>query len=271
MRVCRYIFRENCDDRPPDDRTSAGEDTWPSSRSRSRRCKGHCISRYQPPSGVALAHYQISRAGAGRQFVRAPVQTGMQLSSHQRALSTECTRYSVSSTDQHCRPLARRPRFLPLRTNQGRDPRAFLAEDATDELTNVFTYQSLLKKHSSPRPTSLEPLQPSEDVHYSFPRSSVSEHKLWSQRGPGSLRTQAQKLKYFEEVKHGTRDIFRTGIVVKDPSRASTPFNSSLPRALQLKPCEPFRRLSGWNPERHSELHCSQYAYYQTRGDLLTR
>jgi len=163
------------------------------------------------------------------------------------------------------------PRFLPLRTNQGRDPRAFLAEDATDELTNVFTYQSLLKKHSSPRPTSLEPLQPSEDVHYSFPRSSVSEHKLWSQRGPGSLRTQAQKLKYFEEVKHGTRDIFRTGIVVKDPSRASTPFNSSLPRALQLKPCEPFRRLSGWNPERHSELHCSQYAYYQTRGDLLTR
>jgi len=98
------------------------------------------------------------------------------------------------------------PRFAPNRTFGGRDPRAILAEDSFTG-KHAFQYQS-------PRA-------------YVYNRGST-ERPFGQKAGPNGPGV----------------DSFRYGVIVKEPSRANTPFASTLPRLTTVRPLEPIRRLT---------------------------
>jgi len=111
------------------------------------------------------------------------------------------------------------PRFAPLRTYEGRDPRAVLA-DAPFTAQDVHKYQPHLRSRNN-GPRAFSSLGIGDEAELQQPRLNGAHQ--WPPLAPPP-------------------DMFRIGTIVKEPGRPNAMFVSELPRLTREKPLEPFRR-----------------------------
>jgi len=207
------------------------------------------ISGVLQPSEPTLFSAKMRTSPTGRQSSKS---TNSRFSDGPRANFAESV---AGSANGHWRSVS--PRFSPNRTFGGKDPRAFLADVAFSPEESEHKYQPVLSPHTRQkgRHTSWESSHASKHESHAIP------HLLGYPNLPSKALLQSTHVEFTQPAV----DLFRPGVIIKEPARPTSPFASTIPRLTRDKRLEPFRRqtygaelnaglLSAFHVRKHSHM-----------------